>query len=107
MTNLACLALELVDGNSPGHAGGCITGDIRVRVHRDPDTLVGMDLAYISADLAAQTAEDALFIDGLPVLAIEILSPSDTIEGIAEKAHAYLDAGVPAGLGGQPVLQGG
>jgi Uma2 family endonuclease len=28
------------------------------------------------------------------VLAIEILSPSDTIEGVAEKVHAYLDAGV-------------
>lgn len=54
-----------------------------------------MDLAYISADLAALTNKDALFIDGLPVLAIEIFSSTDTVAGIAEKTEAYLEAGVP------------
>ena len=35
------------------------------------------------------------FIDGVPELAIEILSPSDTVDGVAEKVRAYLNAGVP------------
>jgi Uma2 family endonuclease len=78
----------------PSPRGWLFAGDIRVRIHRDPDTFVGIDLAYISADLAAQAAEDATFIDGMPVLTIEILSPSDTVEGIREKRRAYLDAGV-------------
>ncbi len=55
---------------------------------------MGVDIAYIAADLAAQTAEDAKFLDGVPVLAIEILSPSDTVEEIGEKIDAYLNVGV-------------
>jgi len=79
----------------PKPRGRLYAGDIRVRLRRDPDTFVGVDLAYISADLAARTANDATFIDGIPVLAIEILSPSDTVEGIGEKVRSYLEAGVP------------
>ena len=36
----------------------------------------------------------ARFIDEPPVLAVEIESPSDTTEDIAEKVREYLDAGV-------------
>jgi Uma2 family endonuclease len=94
MTNLAFL-LSLWLRQQPQPRGRLYTGDVRVRIHRDPDTFVGIDLAYIAADLASRTADDASFIDGLPVLAIEILSPTDTVEGIREKTNAYLDAGVP------------
>jgi Uma2 family endonuclease len=79
----------------PRPRGRLFAGDIRVRLQRDPDSFVGIDLAYISADLASQTAKDALFIDGIPVLAIEIFSPSDTVAEIAEKTESYLEAGVP------------
>jgi Uma2 family endonuclease len=94
MTNLAGL---IRDGwkEQPRPRGRLYTGNIRVRISRRPDTFVGIDLAYISADLAARTANDATFIEGNPVLSIEILSPSDTIEGVAEKVQAYLKAGVP------------
>ncbi len=96
MTNLAGLLRNWLC-QQPEPRGRLYTGDIRVRVDRDPDTFVGIDLAYISADLASETSDDALFIDGLPtVLAdVEILSPSDTVEGIREKSNAYLAAGVP------------
>jgi Uma2 family endonuclease len=79
----------------PEPRGELYTGDIRIRLQRDPDTFVGIDLAYISAELASRTPEDALFIDGIPVLAIEIFSPSDTVAEIAEKTESYLEAGVP------------
>jgi Uma2 family endonuclease len=69
-------------------------GEARVRIRRNPDTFVGVDLAYISADLAARTPRDARFVDGVPVLAIEIISPSDTQEGVLEKVGDYLEAGV-------------
>jgi Uma2 family endonuclease len=94
MTNLAFWLLNWLK-QQPQPRGRLYTGDIRVRVRRNPDTFVGVDLAYISADLAAQTAKNATFIDGIPVLTIEILSPNDTMEGITEKTNAYLDAGVP------------
>jgi Uma2 family endonuclease len=94
MTNLAGLLRNRLRQQSEPR-GRLYTSDIRVRVDRDPDTFVGIDLATISADLALQTAADALFIDGIPVLAIEILSPSDIALGIREKTNAYLGAGVP------------
>lgn len=94
MTNLAHLLRDWLKPQ-PRPRGRLYTGDIRVRVRRDPDTFVGVDLAYIAADLAARTADDTTFIDGVPVLAIEILSPSDTVEGVREKVNAYLKVGVP------------
>ncbi len=81
MTNMAKLLGNWRD-QQPEPRGGLYTGDVRVRIDRDPDTFVGIDLADTSAELASQTAEDALFIDGVPILAIEIDDPTDTAPGI-------------------------
>jgi Uma2 family endonuclease len=78
----------------PEPRGEVVVGEARVRIRHDPDTIVGIDLAYISADLAARTDPLARFIDGPPVLAVEILSPSDVQEDINAKVLDYLDAGV-------------
>jgi Uma2 family endonuclease len=94
MTNLAKLIGLWLD-QRPKPRGRLYTGDVRVRIRHDPDTFVGIDLAYISAELASQTADNARFIDGLPLLAIEIYSPGDTVEEIREKTNSYLEAGVP------------
>jgi Uma2 family endonuclease len=74
--------------------GRIYAGDARVRIRREPDTFFGTDIAYISADLAERTPRTATFMDGVPVLAVEILSPSDTVENITEKVREYLDSGV-------------
>jgi Uma2 family endonuclease len=79
----------------PPPRGVLVGGEVRVRLRSDPETFVGIDLAYISAELAARTEKNATFIDGPPILAIEIISPTDTAEGMAEKVGEYLDAGVP------------
>jgi Uma2 family endonuclease len=105
MTNLAALLWNWLRRQAEPH-GRLFTGDIRVRVRRDPDTFVGIDLAYISADLAARTPKNAKFIDGLPILAIEILSPNDTMEEISEKVREYLDAGVPLVWEVNPMYEG-
>ena len=54
----------------------------------------GIDLAYVSAELAAATPEDVWLIDGAPTLAVEILSPSNTQEEVTEKVQEYLAVGV-------------
>jgi Uma2 family endonuclease len=75
---------------------GCVcTGDMRVLVHRDPDTFVGADIVYVSPQQAARVPDDARFLDEPPTLVIEILSPSDTVEDVVEKIRDYLGAGVP------------
>lgn len=70
-----------------------------------PGTVVGADVAYISAELAAATPEDAEVIDGVPTLVVEILSPTDTQERILEKVDVYLDAGVPLVWLAEPVYR--
>jgi Uma2 family endonuclease len=78
----------------PEPRGEILDGEAGFRIRRDPDTGVGIDLAYISPELSAATPEDAVYVDGVPVLAVEILSPSDTQEDILNKVREYLSAGV-------------
>jgi Uma2 family endonuclease len=74
--------------------GEVFSGEVRCRLRTDPDTVVGIDVAYIGPELAAATPQDAPFIDGPPVLVVEVLSPSDQHEDVAAKVREYLAAGV-------------
>lgn len=94
MTRVAQMLANWLD-SQPEPRGQVLTGDAAVRLQRDPDTTVGVDVAYVAADVLARQTEEATIIDGAPVLAVEILSPSDTVEAINEKIDAYLAAGVP------------
>ena len=92
-SNLAHL-LTLWLRQQPEPRGEVLAGEAGFRLRRDPDSTVGVDLAYISPELAARTPDNAALIDGPPVLAVEILSPSDRHEEVVEKLQEYLDAGV-------------
>jgi Uma2 family endonuclease len=79
----------------PGPRGEVVCGEAGFRIRRDPDTTVGIDAAYVSPEVAAETPESPPWFDGPPVLAVEILSPSDEHGEVVEKIREYLDAGVP------------
>lgn len=87
--------LKLWLKQQPQPRGQVLGGEAGFQIRKNPDTTVGIDVAYISADLASRTPPKARLIDGIPVLAVEILSPSDQHEDVAEKVQEYLDAGVP------------
>lgn len=78
----------------PVPRGSVLGGEAGFRLRCNPDTTVGIDVAYISGDLAQRVPRDVFLIDGAPVLAVEILSPSDTHEDLVEKVELYLEAGV-------------
>jgi len=86
--------LELWLEGLPAPSGEILAGDAGVRLLRDPDTTVGVDVAYISAVTAAATPEGAFLIDAPPVLAVEVLSPSDRQNDVLDKVEDYLRAGV-------------
>ncbi|MES2793939.1 MAG: Uma2 family endonuclease [Planctomycetota bacterium] len=69
-------------------------GEAGARLRREPETTVGMDVAYFSAESIAQMPSDQGWYEGPPVLAVEILSPSDTHENVVEKINLYLECGV-------------
>lgn len=78
----------------PKPRGEVYSGEAGCRLHRDPDTIMGIDVVYVSADLAVQESDETTLIDGVPILAVEILSPHTKIEKILEKVKAFLKAGV-------------
>jgi Uma2 family endonuclease len=78
----------------PEPRGEVMTGEVGVRRRRNPDTTVGIDVVYVSAELAAATPEGASLIDGPPVLAVKILSPWNDWEEGPRKVREYRQAGV-------------
>jgi Uma2 family endonuclease len=77
----------------PEPRGLVVSGEAGFILGRDPDIGVGIDVAYVSAEVAAREPEAAYF-EGPPVLAVEILSPSDVQQEIDEKILLYLETGV-------------
>ena len=87
------LLMNWLDRQPEPH-GEILAHKVGVRIACNPDTTVGIDLVYISAELAAQEPGIAGLVDGLPVLAVEILSPSEIRNEIYEKLELYLGAGI-------------
>lgn len=78
----------------PEPRGLVVSGEAGFRLRRNPDSTVGIDVAYVSAEVVAKTPDSATFFEGPPVLAVEVLSPSDTKERIDEKIALYFETGV-------------
>lgn len=69
-------------------------GEVGSVLFRNPDTIVGIDVAYFSPEVTERESHWTTLLDGPPVLAVEILSPSDLQEDIVDKVRKYLLAGV-------------
>ena len=78
---------------------GRVTGaDAAFVLERNPDgrdTVRGLDIAYISRERAPDPLPQTI-IDAVPELAIEIMSPSNTIPDIRLKVRQLLEAGTQA-----------
>jgi Uma2 family endonuclease len=79
--------------SQPEPRGEIVSGEAGFRLRGPLDSAVGIDVAYVSAELLASTPPKQAIFDGPPVLAIEILSPSDTHEGVVEKVELYSEVG--------------
>jgi len=64
-------------------------------LQRNPDRSVGIDVAVIAGDRFAAVPDDAPLIDGPPLLAVEILSPSDRASRVQKKIELYRSSGTP------------
>ncbi len=78
----------------PEPRGQVVGGETGFRILRDPDTSFGIDVAYVSAEVIAATPETSPYFEGPPILAVEILSPSNQHGEMVQKIRAYLEAGV-------------
>lgn len=62
---------------------------------RNPDTVRGPDVAYLSYPRADHPIDQVGFIEGPPDIAVEIVSPNDRDRDVAAKVGDYLAAGTP------------
>jgi Uma2 family endonuclease len=74
------------------------------RIENAPDTLLYYDASIIPARLAPASRRDA-FIQGRPVLAVEVVDLSDTAESVRELLQASIDAGVQVVWAVEPELE--
>ena len=85
--------LETVLAASAHRTGEITAAETGFRIARDPDTVRAPDLAYVSADrLPAEDGWDG-FLDAVPDLVVEVVSPSDRAGDVLDKAASWLAAG--------------
>ena len=95
-TSIARTGHELInwlDGR-PEREGEVASGEVRCRISTDPETIVGLDVAYFEGIEFVELSEGAKYYDGPQVVAVEALSPSDTHEDVSERIRMLLAAGV-------------
>lgn len=74
--------------------GRVAVGEVGIYVSRNPDTVRGVDIAFISNERYAQRDPTLAFLDVAPDLIVEVLSPSNRISEIIEKLREYFAVGV-------------
>jgi Uma2 family endonuclease len=60
---------------------------------RNPDVVRGADVSFVQASRIPAGGRPVKFWEGAPDLAVEVVSPGDTVEEVEEKVTDYLDAG--------------
>lgn len=73
--------------------GYVMTGEVGLYTRRNPDTVRGMDVAFISHERMAQVKSGS-YLDLAPELIIEVLSPNDLWSEVNDKLNEYFAIGV-------------
>lgn len=65
------------------------------RLQRDPDTVVAPDIGFVKVDRLPKSRDRDRYVDVVPDLAVEVVSPSDRSSDVLRKVQIYAEAGVP------------
>jgi Uma2 family endonuclease len=76
-------------------AGGYVAVEAGYILGRSPDIVRGPDVSYVRADRIPPSGRPKAFWTIAPDLAVEIVSPSETIGTVREKVRDFLGAGTP------------
>ena len=94
----AVMSLGRLLGNwaveDPPRRGKVHGAEVYFRIRKNPDTNVGIDVALATPAQQAAVKKKSNYIDGPPVLAVEVLSPNDKHKDVVEAIEEYLDCGV-------------
>lgn len=93
IVNITVLLGQHVKSNQLGVCFGAETG---FKIASDPDTVRAPDVAFVSRGRVPEGGIPKKFWPGAPDLAVEVLSPGDTLEEVEEKVEDWLSAGTRA-----------
>ncbi len=82
-----------VEATSLGLVCGAETG---FKIASNPDTVLAPDLAFVARERLENKERPKAFYPGAPDLAVEVVSPGDTFNEVADKVAAWLEAGTRA-----------
>jgi len=82
---------EYVTKRGSGHI---LTNDCGIIVERDPDTVRGADVMLFLRDVEERDFERK-YVEEIPDLIVEVISPSDTEKRINRRVNQYLNRGIP------------
>lgn len=88
--NIGTEIRAFVKANKIGRVSG---GEAGIYTHRNPDTVRGADVLFISNERLKQRTS-AAFLEVAPDLVVEILSPSNTMSEMLQKIREYFAIGV-------------
>ncbi len=77
------------------HNAGTVGVEAGFILLRDPDGVRCPDIYFVRADRVPPDGVPEGFWNLAPDLAVEVISPSESAEDVADKVHDYLTAGVP------------
>jgi Uma2 family endonuclease len=80
---------DFVEEHNLGEVYTAETGFI---LRRNPDTVLGPDVSFVYTERVPPEDEEG-FLNLAPDLAVEVVSPSNTVREMTAKVVAYLDAG--------------
>jgi len=73
--------------------GDVIGGEAGIYTHREPDSIRGVDVAFVSHQ-QMERAQSVTYLDVAPELIVEIMSPNDRWSDIMDKLEEYFAIGV-------------
>src|SRR5262245_15685175 len=90
IANIASILKAFVRSTRSGIVYAADTGFV---LARDPDTVRGPDVAYVTNERERLAGGEAPYFPGAPDLAIEVISPSERMSEVLGKVSDYLAAG--------------
>jgi Uma2 family endonuclease len=75
--------------------GGYVGVEAGYILHRNPDVVRGADVSYVRPERIPPEGRSKAFWSIPPDLAVEVISPSETISEVRDKIRDYLTAGTP------------
>jgi len=73
--------------------GTVVVGDTGFVLQKGPDTVLAPDAAFVRQERVNAVGMTKKFFPGAPDLAVEVVSPSDTLIEVEEKVNEWLSAG--------------